>query len=92
MVKTWFVCNETWHITLFGICYCVEMVRIKKKVICLKFTFLRYFLSIFGTFPHEVVQTSFVCHETFHTTLFGIDYCVEIVIIENNSHMLEITC
>ena len=29
-------------------------------------------------------------HETWHTTLFGIYNCVEVVRIENNCHMLEI--
>ena len=43
-------------------------------------------------FSHKVVQTSFVCDETWHTTLFDIYYCVEMVIIENNSHMLDIMC
>ena len=39
-----------------------------------------------------MVQAWFVSHETWRTTLFGINYCVEMVRIENNSHMLEITC
>ena len=30
-------------------------------------------------------------HETWHTILFDIYYCVEIVIIEKNSHMFEST-
>ena len=50
------------------------------------------FFSFFGTFAHKVAQTWFVLHETLHTTLFGIDYCVEVGRIENHSHMLEITC
>ena len=41
---------------------------------------------------HKVAQTWFVLHETWHTTLFGIYYSVEVVRIENNSDMLEITC
>ena len=49
------------------------------------------FLSFFGTFAHKVAQTWFVLYETWHTTLFGIYYCVEVVIIENHSHMLEFT-
>ena len=53
--------------------------------------FLR-FLSVFGTFSQKVVENWFVSHETGHTTLFGLCYCVEMVRIENNSHMLEITC
>ena len=35
------------------------------------------FLSVFGTFSYKVVQTWFVCHETWHTTLFGICYSIE---------------
>ena len=50
------------------------------------------FLSVFGTFAHKVAQTWFVLHETWHTTLFGIYYCVEVVRILNHSHILEITC
>ena len=30
------------------------------------------FLSVFCTFLHKVLQTWFVCHESWHTTLFGI--------------------
>ena len=45
----------------------------------------------FGTLAHKVAQTWFFLHETWHTTLFGIYYCVEILIIVNHSHMLEIT-
>ena len=52
--------------------------------------FLR-FLSIFGTFSHNVVQTLFVWHETGHTTLFGIYYYVKFVRIIKYSHRLEIT-
>ena len=48
------------------------------------------FLSFFGTFAHNVAQTLFVLHETWHTTLFGIYYCVEVVRIVNHNHMLEI--
>ena len=39
----------------------------------------RGFVSVFGSFSHKVVQTLFVSHETWHTTLFGIFYCVEMV-------------
>ena len=49
------------------------------------------FLITFGTFSHKVVQTWFVVHEIWRTTEFGIYYCVEMVIIENNSHMFKIT-
>ena len=67
----------------------------KKIVICLKLRAkLRFlgFLSVFDTFSHKVVQTWFVSHEIWHTTLFCICYCVEMVTIKKNSHMLEITC
>ena len=50
------------------------------------------FLSVFWTYANKVAQTWFVLHETWHTTVFGIYYCVEVVRIENNSHMLSITC
>ena len=32
------------------------------------------FSSIFGTYAHKVVQTSFALHETWHTIIFGIYY------------------
>ena len=48
------------------------------------------FLRFFGTVTHKVDQTWFNFHETWHTTLFGIYYCVEGVIIVNHSHVLEI--
>ena len=50
------------------------------------------FLSFFGSNTLKVVQTLFVWHETWHTTLISIYYCVEMVRIEKNSHMLKITC
>ena len=49
-------------------------------------------LGLFGTFVHKVAQTWFFLHETWHTILFGIYYCVEVVRNENHSNMLEITC
>ena len=68
----------------------------KKIAICLKLRgklrFCFVFLIVFGTFSHKLVQTRFVCKETWHTTLFGIFYCVELGRIENNTHMFEITC
>ena len=71
------------------------MVRIENNSHMLEITcndaFLR-FLSAFGTFSHKLVQTWFVWPETWHTTLFGIYYCVEIIRIQNNSHIFEITC
>ena len=71
------------------------MVRTENIVISLKLRakLSSYgFLSIFCTFSHKVVQTRFVWHETWHTTLFGMYYCVELVRIKNNSHMLETIC
>ena len=37
------------------------------------------FKAFFGTFTYKVAQTWFVLHETWHTTLFRIHYCVEVV-------------
>ena len=48
--------------------------------------------KLFGTCSLKVVRTSFVWNETWHTTLISIYYGFELVGIENNSHMLEITC
>ena len=39
-----------------------------------------------------LAQTWFVLRETWRTTLFRIYYCLEVVRIENHSHILEITC
>ena len=58
------------------------MVRIKIIVICLKLRAkLRFkgFLSVLATFSNKVAQTRFVLHEPWHTTLFGVYYCVELV-------------
>ena len=49
-------------------------------------------LSFYGTFAHKEAQTWYILHETWHTTLFGIYYCVELVRIQNHSDMLEISC
>ena len=71
------------------------MVRIKIIVICYKLRVkLRFsgFLSVVCTFAHNVAQTCFVLHESWHTALFGIYYCVEVDRIENDSHTLEIKC
>ena len=132
VVKTLFVSDKTNRTTLFGINYCVEMVRIKTIVIWLKLrakfffqvilaflvlfciklfklalfctkhgthhysvyiivltwlyskTIVMYlkilaklcfqcFLYFFGTFSYKVVQSRFVSHETWHTTLFDIN-------------------
>ena len=37
------------------------------------------FLSVFGTFSHKVVKTFLVCHETWHTTLFGVKYVLKLL-------------
>ena len=50
------------------------------------------FLCVSSSFKNKVVQMSFIMHETWYITLFGIYYCVEMFIIEKNLHMLEITC
>ena len=57
----------------------------------LKTTFIWFLKVFFGTYSLNVIQTWFVCHETWKTTLFGMCYCVKMVRIENNSHMLDIT-
>ena len=73
----------------------LKLLELKIIVICyqlrVKLRFLG-FLSVFGTFAHKIAQTWFVLHEIWHTTLFGIYYCVEVIRIENHSHMQEITC
>ena len=50
------------------------------------------FLSVFCTFLHKVVQNWFFWLQTWPTKLICICYCVEMVCIENNIHMLEIMC
>ena len=80
--------HETWHTTLFGTYYGVEMVRIQNNSHLLEITCYVVFLWVFkffGTFAHKVVQTWFVLHQTWHTTLFGIYYCVDLVRIQNSS-------
>ena len=73
----------------------LKWLTMKTIVICskllAKFRFWSYF-SIFGIFSLKVVQTLVVWHKTWHTTLYGICYCVEIVGVENNGDILEITC
>ena len=64
-------------------CPCVKCGNVSKV--------FEVFFTVFGTFSHKVVQTWFVFHETWHTTLFAICYCVQMVRIKNNSHMIEIT-
>ena len=95
VAQTRFDLHETWHPTLFGIYYCVEVVRIENHFHMLEITFkLRFyaFLSDFATFAHKLAQTWFDLHETWHTILLEIYYCVEIVRIVNHCHMVEITC
>ena len=73
----------------------LKWLEFKIIVVCwkLRVRLLFYaFLSVFGTFAHKVAQTWFVLHETWHTTLFGIYYCVEVVRIDNHSRLLEILC
>ena len=77
-------CYEVFRIVnhshmLFSIYYCYEVAILKV-------------LNIFLTFAHKVTETWSVLPETWHTTLFGIYYCVELVRIVNHSHVLEITC
>ena len=72
---TWFILHETWHRTLFGIYYFVEVVRFENHSHMLEIRVKLQFyaiLSFFGTFGPKVAQTWFVLHETWHTTLFGI--------------------
>ena len=73
----------------------LKWLESKTIVICLilRAKLLFYgFLSDFGTLSRKVVQTWFVGQNTSHTTLFGIYCYVEMVRIENNNHMFEITC
>ena len=70
-------------------------LELKITVICYKLRVkLRFygFLRFFGSFAHKVSQTLIVLHEIWHTILFGIYYFVEVVTIENHSHMLQIKC
>ena len=72
----------------------LKWLELKTTVICLKLRAkLRFygFQSFFGNFSYKVFLTWFVWQENWHTTLFGIYYCVEMVRIEKNSHMLEKT-
>ena len=52
--------------------------------------FMRF--KLFWHFAHKVAQARFVLQETWHTTLFGIYNCVEVVRFVNRSHMLKIAC
>ena len=70
----WFVLHKSWHTTLFGTYYCVQVVRIENHSHMLqlraKLRSLR-FSSFFGPFADNVAYTWFVLYETWHTTLFG---------------------
>ena len=73
----------------------LKWLKFKIIVICKKLRVkLRFygFSSVFSSFRHKVAQTWFLLHETWHTTLFAIYYCIKMVKIENHSHMLKITC
>ena len=82
VAQSWFVFHATQHTTLFGIYYCVEVVRIENHSHVLEikcYDAILWVKSVFGTFTHKVAQTWFVFHATQHTTLFGIYYCVDVV-------------
>ena len=67
--QTLFVSKATWHTTLFGIDYCVEVFIIEIVVICKKLRVqLRFygFLSFFGAFAHKLAQTQFDLNETLY--------------------------
>ena len=68
--------------------YIIVLKLLELKTFVLNSVF-KVILTFFGTFSHKIVQTWFVCHKTWH---FHIYYCVEMVRVENISHMLEITC
>ena len=95
VVQTWFVSTKltTQHYLVYIVVS--KWYQSKTIVICLKLRaklHFKCFLIFFGTFSCIVVQTWFVCHETCDTTLICIYCCVEMVTIEKNIHMLEITC
>ena len=48
------------------------------------------FFGFFGTFANKVAQTWLVLRETWHSTQFGIYYCVVVVRIADNSYMLQL--
>ena len=53
-------------------------------VICLNLhSKLRFWGFLIVIFSQKVVQTLFVLHETLHTTLFVIYYCLDIIRIKN---------
>ena len=81
--------HDTQHYLVY--IFVIKWLELKTIVICSKLRAkLRFkcFIWIFGTFSHKVAQPWFIWHETWHIRLLGINYCVKMVIIENNSHML----
>ena len=68
-----------------------KKIIVKCLILRVKLRFYR-FLSVFGTFAHKVTQNWFILHETWHATLYGIYYCVEVFRDKNHSHMIEIMC
>ena len=63
----------------------LNWLELKIIVICLKLRAQLHvlaFLSFFGTYSLKVVQTWFLWHETWHTTLINIYYCFEKVRIQ----------
>ena len=73
--QTWFVLQETWHTTLFDICYCVEVVRFENNSHMLDITCsvaIFWIFMLFWHIVHKVAQNWFVLQETMYTTLFGI--------------------
>ena len=71
--------------------YRVEMFSIENNSHMLEntcYVYFKGFLCVSGTFKHKIVHIWFVWHETWYTTQFGIYCIVEMVRIENNSHML----
>ena len=94
IAQTWIVLHETCTKQFLVNIIVLKWLEFIIIVICqkirVKLRFYR-FLSVFGTFSHKVAQTWFVLHETWHTKLFHVYYCVEVVRIKNHSHMLEIT-
>ena len=67
VAQTLFVLHETSHKKLFGIYYCVEVVKFKIRVICqkLRSKFRFYgFLIFFCAFAYNVAQTWFPFHTT----------------------------
>ena len=82
VAQTLFVLHETWHKKLFGIYYCVEVVRIEKYSHMLNTTCyvaILWVLMFFWIFVHKVGQNWLVLLETWYTSIFGKYYCVDVV-------------